>query len=112
MFACHLRTPTSLKSWSSARDALAAIPEHDTITQASVIQFRPATIRTRKSEMRSPEKFRQRARHLLEMAQNCNDAQIAYRLRVIAADYFAAARVGNKAPQRQQQVQSDKKPSR
>jgi len=44
------------------------------------------------------------------MAQNCSDSQIAHRLRVIAADYFAAAHVGNKPAQQQQQVQSDKKP--
>jgi hypothetical protein len=45
-------------------------------------------------------------------AQNCNDLQIAHRLRVIAADYFAAAHVGNKPAQRQQQVQSDKEDPR
>ena len=63
-------------------------------------------------KMRSPGHFRQGARHLLEMAQNCSDSQIAHRLRVIAADYFAAAHVGNKPAQRQQQVQSDKEDPR
>jgi hypothetical protein len=62
--------------------------------------------------MKSQGKFRQRARHLLEMAQNCNDSQIAHRLRLIAADYFEAGRARNKPAQRQQQVHPDKKASR
>ena len=62
--------------------------------------------------MDSPEQFRRRARHLLQMAQTCQDSRIAARLRIIAADYFDAGQVGDKATQRQQQVQSDEKASR
>ena len=57
----------------------------------------------------SPEQYRRRARHFFQMAQNCKDSQIAHRLRVIAADYLDAGRVGDKAPQRQKQVHSDNK---
>ena len=57
----------------------------------------------------SPEQYRRRARHFIQMAQNCKDSQIAHRLRVIAADYLDAGQVGGKAPQRQKQTQSDKK---
>ena len=46
------------------------------------------------------------------MAQTCQDSRIAARLRIIAADYFDAGQVGDKATQRQQQVESDKKASR
>jgi hypothetical protein len=42
------------------------------------------------------------------MAQNCNDSQIAARLRIIAADYFDADRASNKPSQRQKQVPSAK----
>jgi hypothetical protein len=62
--------------------------------------------------MDSPEQFRRRAHHLLQMAQTCQDSRIAARLRIIAADYFDAGQVGNEAPQRQQQAQSAKKASR
>ena len=56
--------------------------------------------------MTSPEEYRRRARHFLQMAQNCQDSRIAARLRVIAADYFdCAGPDGNKAFQQQQQVQ-------
>ena len=41
------------------------------------------------------------------MAQNCQDSQIAARLRIIAADYLDA-QVGDKATQRQQQVRFKK----
>jgi hypothetical protein len=46
------------------------------------------------------------------MAQNCNDSQIAHRLRLIAADYFDAGRARNKPAQRQQQVRPAKKDPR
>jgi hypothetical protein len=58
--------------------------------------------------MTSPREYRRRARHLLQMAQTCQDAQIAARLRVIAADYFDAGQSGSEAFQQQQQVQPDK----
>jgi hypothetical protein len=62
--------------------------------------------------MDSPEQFRRRARHLLHMAQTCQDTQIAARLRIIAADYFeCAGQVGDKAVQRQRPVQPDKEAS-
>jgi hypothetical protein len=57
--------------------------------------------------MTSPREFRRRARHLSQMAQTCQDPQIAARLRVIAADYFEAGG-GGEAFQQQQQVQPDK----
>jgi hypothetical protein len=57
----------------------------------------------------SPEQYRRRALHFFQMAQNCKDSQIAHRLRVIAADYLDAGQVGDKPPQGQKQVQSDKK---
>jgi hypothetical protein len=38
--------------------------------------------------MTSPREYRRRARHLLQMAQTCQDVQIAARLRVIATDYL------------------------
>jgi hypothetical protein len=61
--------------------------------------------------MRAPEQFRRRARHLLQMARNCQDPQIAASLRVIAADYLdCAGEVGGKASQQQQQVRSDEEP--
>jgi hypothetical protein len=59
-------------------------------------------------QMTSPREYRRRARHLLQMAQTCQDAQIAARLRVIAADYFDAGQSGSEAFQQQQQVQPDK----
>jgi hypothetical protein len=60
-------------------------------------------------QMTSPAEYRRRARHLLQMAQTCQDSQIAARLRVIAADYFdCAAQGGGEAFQQQQQVQPDK----
>jgi hypothetical protein len=58
--------------------------------------------------MTSPAEYRRRARHFLQMAQNCQDSQIAARLRVIAADYFEAGQGGGEAFQQQQQVQHDK----
>jgi hypothetical protein len=58
--------------------------------------------------MTSPREYRRRARHLLQMAQTCQDPQIANRLRGIAADYLDAAHGGGKAFQQQQQVQPDK----
>ena len=39
----------------------------------------------------SPQEYRRRAQHLLQMAKTCRDTQIAARLRVIAADYFDCA---------------------
>jgi hypothetical protein len=39
----------------------------------------------------SPQEYRRRARHLLQMAKTCRDTQIASRLRVIAADYLDCA---------------------
>jgi len=59
-------------------------------------------------QMTSPAEYRRRARHFLQMAQNCRDSQIAARLRVIAADYFEAGQGGGEAFQQQQQVQHDK----
>jgi len=38
-----------------------------------------------------PQEYRRRAQHLLQMAKTCRDAQIAARLRIIAADYFDAS---------------------
>jgi hypothetical protein len=58
------------------------------------------------SQMTSPEAYRRRARHILQMAQTCQDPQIADRLRVIAADYFDAGQGGGQAFQ--QQAQPDK----
>jgi hypothetical protein len=58
-------------------------------------------------QMISPREYRRRARHLLQMAQTCQDSQIAARLRVIAADYFDAGQGGGEAFQQQQQVQPD-----
>jgi hypothetical protein len=58
-------------------------------------------------QMISPREYRRRARHLLQMAQTCQDSQIAARLRVIAADYFDAGHGGGEAFQQQQQVQPD-----
>jgi hypothetical protein len=60
----------------------------------------------------SPVQYRRRARHFFQMAQNCKDSPIAHRLLVIAADYLDAGQVGDKTPQRQKQVQSDKKAPR
>jgi hypothetical protein len=37
------------------------------------------------------QEYRRRAQHLLQMAKTCRDAQIAARLRIIAADYFDAS---------------------
>jgi hypothetical protein len=56
--------------------------------------------------MTSPEEYRRRARHILQMAQTCQDPRIADRLRVIAADYFEAGQRGSF--HQQQQVRPDK----
>jgi hypothetical protein len=58
--------------------------------------------------MTSPREYRRRARHLLQMAQTCQDVQIAARLRVIATDYLDTAHGAGGALQQQQQVQPDK----
>jgi hypothetical protein len=55
--------------------------------------------------MTSPKEYRRRARQYLQMAQNCQDSQIAARLRAIAADYLDAAQGAGGAFQQQQQVQ-------
>jgi hypothetical protein len=47
--------------------------------------------RTSQSQGRTPEEYRLRWRHLLDIANTCQDTQIAARLRVIAADYFDSA---------------------
>jgi hypothetical protein len=61
---------------------------------------------TRLAPLTSPKAYRRRARHILQMAQTCQDPQIADRLRVISADYFDAGQGG--AQTFQQQVQPDK----
>ena len=49
------------------------------------------TYQRSQSHGRTPQEYRRRARHLLDMANTCRDTQIAARLRVIAADYFDCA---------------------
>jgi len=58
-------------------------------------------------QMTSPAEYRRRARQFLQMAQNCQDSQIAARLRAIATDYLDAAQSAVGAFQQQQQVQPD-----
>jgi len=58
--------------------------------------------------MTSPKEYRRRARQFLQMAENCQDSQIAARLRAIAADYLDAAQGAGGALKQQQQVQPDK----
>jgi len=52
-----------------------------------------------------------RAQYLLNLAQNCQDAQIAARLRIIAADYLDCADQAGGGASKQQQDRSDKKAS-
>jgi hypothetical protein len=60
----------------------------------------------RQLQMTFPEEYRRRARHILQMAQTCQDPRIADSLRVIAADYFDAGQ--RSSFQEQQQVRPDK----
>jgi hypothetical protein len=50
-----------------------------------------ANKKAHESSVTSAGEYRRRARNLLEMANTCQDTQIAARLRVIAADYFDCA---------------------
>jgi hypothetical protein len=50
-----------------------------------------ANKKAHESNVTSAREYRRRAQHLLEMANTCQDTQIAARLRVIAADYFDCA---------------------
>jgi hypothetical protein len=50
-----------------------------------------ANKKAHESNVTSAREYRRRARHLLKMANACQDTQIAARLRVIAADYFDCA---------------------
>jgi hypothetical protein len=52
-----------------------------------------------------------RALYLLNLAQNCQDPQIAARLRIIAADYLDCSDQAGGGASKQQQDRSDKEAS-